>query len=313
MMLAEESLSDDDLLADESLPRRDLKSVDTVVDTILARDGRWRRGSRIDLGDLAWRPHLIMDQGNAVLHVHLADRLRPHLFDRLAAARAAGHEVHVALMFEALYDGEAIVRLGSVDAYVHLITDNGTVDQKPEHILALLADQGVPVPIDARRELAQHAWERRTEGTAFHRGRRFEGLLSLLLSQVSDFRIRERNFRGETDELDIVIQLDRISTRCWYESGVPFILVEAKNWSVRVDQKEVSAFITKVQARRGRCRIGLLFGASGFTSDARHQELKLAMTDIVIVLIEPDELVEWIDSDEPDNCLEGFVRRAMLR
>lgn len=51
--------------------------------------------------------------------------------------------------------------------------------------------------------------------------------------------------------------------RVWASVAAPFLLVEAKNWSKRVDQQVVSVFRVKMQGRRGSVRIGLLCGASG--------------------------------------------------
>jgi hypothetical protein len=145
------------------------------------------------------------------------------------------------------------------------------------------------------------------------RGRRFEGLLAFLLSQVADFRVKERNLRGATDEVDIVVQIDNQSARCWHKSGAPFVLVEAKNWKNKVGQDEISVFHAKLQTKRGAARIGLVFGMGGFTSDAKAQTLKFATQEHVMVLIGPAELAEWISREGSDDYLESLVRRAMLQ
>lgn len=95
--------------------------------------------------------------------------------------------------------------------------------------------------------------------------------------------------------------------------AAPFLLLEAKNWSRRVDQQVVSVLRVKMQGRRGSVRIGLLCGASGFTSDAREQELRFASDNLTIVFLGPEELESWVEAQDTDDFLEGVIRRDMLR
>lgn len=95
---------------------------------------------------------------------------------------------------------------------------------------------------------------------------------------------------------------------------MPLLLVEAKNWDEEVPQKEVTVFIGKILTKRGRARIGMLFSRSGFTSDADLQETKLGQKEgIVVTLVGPDKLKEWIEEQDADEYLERLVRNAMLR
>ena len=211
----------------------------------------------------------------------------------------------------ALYEEETVLLLSELDAQIFIL-EGGRV-QGTQHVLTVLTDQGVPVSPTTRTAIADVAWNRRQIGSNFERGRRFEGLLGFLLSQVTDFKVKERNLRGDTDELDVVVQIDNFSPRCWLKSGAPFVLVEAKNWKHPIDQKEVSAFIAKLQTKRGAARFGLMFGASGFTSDAKTQVLKFSTQEHVVVLIEPEDLKQWIARERSDDFLEDLVRQAMLR
>lgn len=288
----------------------DAKRVDTVVGLIKHQGPSWQEGDVVDLPSGAWRPQLVSTDGSAVLHVHLATRVRPYLATRLMQATKSGKLVHVALELEALYQEETVRLLNSLDAEVHII--EGETVREAQHFLTALTDQSVPVSPAVRTTLGDTGWERRTLGNTYERGRRFEGLLGFLLSQVADFKVKERNLRGETDELDIVVQIDNYSRRCWQKSGAPFVLVEAKNWTKPVDQKEVSAFMTKLQTKRGTARFGCLVGASGFTSAAQTQILKFATQEHIMVLLEPEELQKWIASETSDDFLEDLVRRAML-
>lgn len=261
---------------------------------------------------VAWRPSLVgADDPNLVLHVHIAQELRPHMQERLAMAQELGCSVVVALHLDALYESETVGFLGAIDAEVIVVKADGA-PSACSHILTALSDNAVAVDYETRTAIAQKAWNLRSEGANFEKGRRFEGLLAFLLQQVADFRVVERNLRGSTDEVDLVLQIVNWSPRCW-QLQVPFVFVEAKNWAASVTAKEVRDLHSKVQDRTGVARLGILFSASSFTSDARQQVLKYAQSQQVIALIDADGVVQWIESTEPDDVLEDLVRAEMLR
>ena len=145
------------------------------------------------------------------------------------------------------------------------------------------------------------------------RGKRFERLIVFLLSQVTDFEVVEVNYRTTTEELDAVVQQRSTGGRVWAGLAAPIILVEGKNWKVRVDQPEVSTLLTKMRNKRGTVRIAFLFGRSGFTSDALRQEEKSSSEDRTIVFVGPDEIEEWVAAGDYDDYAERLVRKAMLR
>lgn len=288
--------------------------VSRVTELIRRRDPDWERGCPLSLGpDLKWTPHLTRADG-AVLTVHLASRIRNYLGQRLKRA-ALDREIHVAMPLEALFDEVLIEDLTAVDAQVHLVDSLSSV-QAPTPVLSKVADLGISLPADRRRAVGRRAWKAcREEGLAAHvKGRRLEGLVCFLLSQIEDFRVVERNLRTETEELDAVIQQTRPNgPRCWSQLGVPFIFVEAKNWSSRVSQTEVSVLRVKMQGKRRNVRLALLFAANGHTRDAYNQELRFASDELTIVLIGPDVIAGWIEAEDTSEYLERIVRRAMLR
>lgn len=294
-------------------PERD--DVQKVVDMLLEADHGWKPGETRLFGSLSWQPELERDDLSAILHVHLADRLRTYMLGRLRAARVAGYEVHMAMPFTSLYDEELLKALVEIEPHIHIISfsDKEEVNE-PLSLLACLTDHRVRVTPETRRHIGNAALElSRREGGTYERGQRFEGFLAFLLSQVEDFDVVERNYRTETEELDAVIQQRATGGRAWANLGAPFILVEAKNWKRNVDQKEISAFRVKMQGKRGTVRLGLMVGASGFTGDAMTQEIRFASGDLTIAFLGPKELEGWIDAPNGDDYLETIVRRAMMR
>lgn len=283
-----------------------------VAGRIALGDPSWETGPAQAFGSLTWRPDLRRSAAPAVLHVHLAERLRPYLVERFEAASEEGFEIHVALPLAGLYDEELIGTLAELDALVHVVQDDGVSTEV--RVPLALADKNVRVSPECRKRIAGAALElSRRVGPSWLRGRRFEAVLLFLLSQIRDFRVVEHNYRTDTEELDGVIQQGATQGRVWSGLSAPFILLEAKNWEQRVGQPSVSVLRVKMQGRRGSVRIGMLCGASGFTTDARDQEMRFASENLTIVFVGPQELDAWAAVTDCDDYLEGLVRRAMLR
>ena len=284
-----------------------------IADRFLGGGEEWQRSKEV-LDGVSWRPDLQRVDKRSALHIHVVRDLRPYILRRMRLAKAAGYTVHVALELAALYDEELMKSLGELDAHVHLIEGESDVDIKGSHVLGVLADNNVLLSSELRTELGKGAWERRREGTAWIRGRRFEALVSFLLSQIDDFFVKDRNYRTETEELDVVVQARSTNTdRCWAIPGAPFVLVEAKNWEDPVDQREVSTLLTKMKGKRGFVRIGIIVGGAGFTSDAEKQELRFSGEEGVVCLLGPEEIDQWIVAPDGDEYLEQVVRHAIMR
>jgi len=290
------------------------KDVDRVIEQIRARDSGWADGEANAYGSLRWRPDLVRADTPAVLHVHLAARLRPYIVDRMMAAHGAGHEIHLALPLAMLYDEALLSSTHGLDPQIHVIDGDSLDVAKSDALLTVLCDRRVRVTPQGRSLLGAKAIELSAAPASPQvRGRRYEAAIAFLLSQVSDFDVVERNLRTDTEELDAVVQQRATHGRVWSGLGAPLILVEAKNWKDPVPQKEASAFRVKLEGRRGVVRLGLMFGAHGFTSDALDQELRFASDDLTIAFVRPEELNEWVAADDGDEFLETLVRRAMLR
>lgn len=304
--------SEEPLLESQELGS-DRDDLERVMQNICARDDAWEPGEAGAFGALRWRPDLARADVAAVLHVHLADRLRPYLVDRLIAASGDGQEIHLALPLARLYDEELLGDIHDLDPQIHVIRGDGLEVDPPAALLTTICERRVKVSPDARRLLGTKALAlSKADATAQVRGRRYEALIAFLLSQITDFDVVEHNFRTDTEELDVVVQQRATQGRVW-SLGAPLILVEAKNWARAVPQKEVSAFRVKLEGKRGTVRLGLMFGSSGFTSDALDQELRFASDELTIAFVRPEELEEWIATADGDEYLETLVRRAILR
>lgn len=303
---------DEEELGPDSLsPVHDSNIVEEIVERIEKSNKDWKRPSEpLTIEGRSWLPYLISDKMSSVLHVHISTIMPRYVARRLRDA-AGTHRVHVALTIEALYDEEVLQILGEINAEVLVISEDGM--PKSAYYLAALADNSIPVELELSRKLIRDRWSRRRDGTNFDKGRHFEGLLAYMLSRVNGFRIFSRNFNGETDEIDIVVRVDSISEACWSEPGVPFVIVEAKNRAETVSSAVVTLLIRKLETRRGRARIGLLFASSSFSPEAADEELKEAKGNLCVAMLGPQDIENWIEAANPTEYLDEYVGRAMLR
>lgn len=288
----------------------DAQEVEALAERLVAA-GRWRKGNALDLcNGIRWRPSLISNDGKAIAHLHFADELRSYVVERIRAAHATGLDVHVVLPLAALYDAEVLDMVAESDAMVHV----ADVDlEKAEHHLDAISKSRVPLGPESRKRVALATWRRMKDGSNNDKGKRFERFLAFLLDQTLGLEVVERNYRGDTDEVDLVLQIVRYTGACWFQEGVPFILVEAKNRAEPTSQHMVSNLIRRLQTKRGTARIGILFTTSKFTQDATMEVVKIAEGTLSVVLVTPGEIVEWIEDADPSAYIENLVRRSMLR
>jgi len=283
-----------------------------IAGELLEADSRWRAEKAIDLGDgHSWQPDLVAHDESALLHVHVADRLRGYAVRRFAKAIDAGIEVHVATTLGRLLDSELLDQLAASDAHIHLLDED--YGRKPERVLAILADEGIKVAAEVRKALGRHGFEfSKRDGTADQKGKRFEALVAFLLSQVEGFSIYSRNYKTSTEEIDVVIQRTTVDARVWSLTNAPFILVEAKNHADGISQAMFSTFRVKMQTKRATVRIGLMLSRTKVSGAATEQESKFASEELTIVFMNGDAIAEWIEADDGSKFLARQIAGAML-
>lgn len=310
------------VIVDEILddPRRgrfiSSKDIEDLAQEIVASPagGAWEVDVELNLGVKKWRPSAVSADRRRLLYVYLQDELPRFVSDRLRLAASRDLGITIALPIASLFRPDVIALLVDLDAEV-LITDDYVEARRlvPRAVLIALAEVEVPISPETRRAICLAVWSRIEAGTSQEKGRRLEALLAFLFSQVRDLKVIERNYRTETEEIDLVLQVDNFSSRVWQRPGVPFILVEAKNRADKASQQVMSVLLTKLQTKRGTSRIAFLVSLAGFTEDAKLQELRFSTQDICVVMIGREELFSLIEADDLDDALEALVRRALLR
>lgn len=287
-------------------------AVDLICASANGRD--WVQGAELDLGNKRWKPSAVSRDNARLLYVFLQDDLPRFARDRLRIAAAMGITPTLALHLASLFKREVVEILVEVDADVIVLDDYIEARRlEPRALLLALAEIEVPISPEVRRIVANAVWKRLGDGSSQEKGRRLESLLAFTFSQVRDLKVVEHNYRNETEEIDLVLQIDNFSSRVWQKSGVPFVLVEAKNRADKASQPMVSSLITKLQTKRGTARIAVLVSLAGFTEDARMQELRFSTQELCVVMIDRTQLKRILDADNIDGELETHVRHALLR
>lgn len=308
---AEDSFPDSDSSAE---PVVDSSEIASTIQRIQAAhiNNEWEQDVPLSLKTKQWRPSAVNASRESLLYVALRREIPRFIVTRLIEAYQCGLGIHVALNLESLYLPDILTVLADVDAEIFVLNDGRTADLKPLHFMAALADLDVPVEPPSRVAISRTVYSRIKSGSNQQKGRRFEALLAFLFSQVSDFRVVERNLRTATQEIDLVLQIHNHSQRAWQQQ-VPYMLVEAKNTTDPTPQKVVSSLMTKILYKGQTCKSAMLVSVGGFTSDAMNEELRYSHSENRIILIGREDLEKVIDSGNLDDTLDMIVRRGRMR
>jgi len=145
--------------------------------------------------------------------------------------------------------------------------------------------------------------------TAHQKGQKLEDLVEYLLGAVPGLEIRARDFRGPSEEIDLVVWNQTRTTV--FSSWDAMVFVECKNWSSPVGVPEIVVFIDRL--RRVGLRNGVLVARNGVTGSARVDArllLREALRDgIRIIVITLDELSAIRNLHEfLDLCKEKYCK-----
>lgn len=69
----------------------------------------------------------------------------------------------------------------------------------------------------------------------------------------------------------------------------------------------------KIRTKGQSCKMAFLIATSGFTTDAKNEELRYSESENRIVMIGPKELESRVDALPLDDVLDELVRQARLR
>ena len=123
------------------------------------------------------------------------------------------------------------------------------------------------------------------------RGWAFESFVREWVSLENSMTVFNRNVRGGTDEIDIVVQLQRDSPLSDLLGPGQFILVECKHTSKPIGAKEIRSFRDILKDRTSNnFGLGVFLSTGGFTEDASQVSARDYSLDQMVLLLSGEEV-----------------------
>jgi len=294
----------------------DLRDVDDICSAILKSNRGWKKPkSPLGLSPIDWTPNLVTADGNAC-HIHVVERLAGHWTQRMKVARASKIKLSVAAPLVCWHSDETLMATDDLNAEPILLErEHGSWKiESYASVARLIASQKLLLKPESIKVLGLRLLERARKAKGPNpRGKFFEDFLAFLFSQIPDFEVFEQNYRTETEEIDIIINNRRTNGRAW-PPNAPLILVSGKNKLDTVGTPAVTSLESKMDKRRGMCRLGFLCASGSFSSDAYNHELRFSVGQNVLVFLDGKTLEKLLA--KPDKLtveMEKLVIQAALR
>lgn len=146
--------------------------------------------------------------------------------------------------------------------------------------------------VDLELEVYQQAYRSVREAESNHEKKEsLESLSDLLFESITVTAVKEKNFRGKTNEIDLVIENTGGNGFSLFDDYGQYVLVECKNWADPVSAKEIRDFAGKMEYTG--VQLGILFARHGITgenTDADRLVEKFAQNGQYIVVIDGKDL-----------------------
>jgi CheY-like chemotaxis protein len=163
-----------------------------------------------------------------------------------------------------------------------------------------------------REHRLREAWQEAQNATiAAQKGRLLEETLQLLLASIPGFNEVRTNVRGMAEEFDIVVRNESVDPVLQREGSL--ILVECKNWSGKVDRKELTLIASKVRDRHPRATLGILIAMNGFTEGVANHTDRLPLGGGLVLCIDGNDVERWIGAGDRAAWLKDRLQAAITR
>ena len=143
------------------------------------------------------------------------------------------------------------------------------------------------------------------------KGKLFEEFVKLFLGLDQGLGIAKPNIKTKSEEIDLLIR-NKILSPHWVMYNSPFIMVECKNWSEKIEAKHIRDFISKIRNHEGYSTMGLYFSVNGFTSGCRDELVGLRNSPMKLALIDGNMIDKFLNSDfELREFLEESLSKSI--
>lgn len=135
--------------------------------------------------------------------------------------------------------------------------------------------------------------------SAQERGEAFEEFASVLMEAIPFLRVREKNLRTKTSELDVVVEYTGADKTKIFDKVSSDFLIECKHWSDPVGSDAVGNFIQKMD--KLSVDFGIMFARNGLTGDEQND----AYAQIRDSFINSGNIILVIDNEDIERILDG--------
>lgn len=158
--------------------------------------------------------------------------------------------------------------------------------------------------IQLNKEQFIEMWNKCIDESDKHKkGKLLEKFTVSLFSSIEGFTHIWSNFNTLNEEFDVIFRND-IDVPFFYALTSPHIIFECKNWSNKVDVREVEAFETKLRNHYNLVKVGIFLAVNGFEAGCTIQQMRLSNTDKILVLVTGEEIKNFLNSTK--DSLEWF-------
>ena len=142
--------------------------------------------------------------------------------------------------------------------------------------------------------------------TSQERGDAFEEFAGVLMEAMPFIRVRERNLRSRTNELDLVVEYMGADETKVFDKVSSDFLIECKHWSEPVGSDPVGNFIQKME--KLRVNFGIIFARNGVTGDEQTD----GYGQIRDAFMQSNKVILVIDNEDIERLLEGESLYQMI-
>jgi hypothetical protein len=267
----------------------------------------------LSLGGVSWRPDR-RDAGGRFLHLHLVPELANAWRRRIAAAVAAGYDVVVAAPLEHWYSETALEALAGTGVGA-IVLELGATWTVREHrsVARLIALEGILLEPELLRRIAITLYEDAlAEPDTNLKGRKYEEVLGLVLSQTSFFQVIAFNYKNATEEIDVLLKSRRVADRAI--PNAPLVLVSAKNEADPVGKDALVALVGQIDNRREQCKLGFLCSARKIAKTVAMDDIGNREGDRVVALLDGDGLRTILsEGADLDDQIERLIIDGAMR
>lgn len=135
----------------------------------------------------------------------------------------------------------------------------------------------------------------KVESDRHKKGKLLEQFTVSLFSTIKGFIPVGSNINTENEEFDAIFR-NNVDRPFLQTLNSPLIIFECKNWSKKVDIREVKAFSADLFDHNNLVKIGIFIAVNGFEAGCIVQQIRLSGSDKILILVTGEEVEKFLNS-----------------